>query len=102
MTRKPDFLPNGAEPYRRTPSFDADSLPDGLKQTHATKPGVWGEIVVEAGKLEYVIEGAPLRRQILDLLHPGIVRPEEKHHVRFIEPGRFHVVFYRAPSNCGA
>lgn len=90
-------LPEGAEPYRRTPSFDVESLPAGLRKAHATKPGVWGEIVVEQGKLEYVIEREPPLRQILDLLHSGIVRPEEKHHVRFIEPGSFHVVFYRAP-----
>jgi tellurite resistance-related uncharacterized protein len=97
MMDKPADLPKGAEPYRRTPSFDAQSLPQGLQQAHATKPGVWGEIVVEAGKLEYVIEGEPPLRQILDLLHSGIVHPQEKHHVRFIEPGSFHVVFYRAP-----
>jgi hypothetical protein len=40
--------PTVAEPYRRTPVFDENTLPAGLRRAHRTKPGVWGVIRVLA------------------------------------------------------
>ena len=37
-----DGLPPGLTAYKRTPVFDQDSLPAGLRRSHRTKTGVWG------------------------------------------------------------
>lgn len=97
-----DKIPAGYKLYKRTPSFDATTLPDGLKKDHATKIGVWGVITVEKGQLKYTIAGteytiAGTEPSVfnLDSETPGIVAPDEKHHVRIIGDGQFYVAFYR-------
>lgn len=85
-------LPTSVSAYKQTPSFDEDSVPDGLLRDHRTKPGVWARIVVEEGKLEYTcVRG-------VFVLRPGVagsVEPESPHHVRPLGPVRFHVIFSR-------
>jgi hypothetical protein len=47
--------PPAAVPDKRTPIFDGNSLPKGLRKKHRTKPGVWGVIRVLDGQLRYVV-----------------------------------------------
>lgn len=89
-------LPKGLEAYRRTRTFDESSIPEGLLSDHSTKAGVWGTIVVEAGKLEY---RTPSGGFVLSPGVDGIVMPEVTHSVRAIGPVRFHVVFHRRPGD---
>ena len=49
----PPLFRTSAEPYRRTPVFDENTLPAGLRREHRTKPGVWGIIRVFEGRLRY-------------------------------------------------
>src|SRR5262245_45153595 len=49
-------LPSSASEYKRTEIFDATTTPTGLRKTHTTKAGVWGQIVVLEGRVLYVIE----------------------------------------------
>jgi len=85
-------IPSTAIAYKRTPDFTEASVPAGLLRAHRTKPGVWAQIVVEDGKLEYICDrgGYVLVPGIV-----GIVEPEIAHHVRALGQVRFHVVFMR-------
>ena len=87
--------PNGLTTYRRTPEFDAASIPDGLQSEHPTKRGLWGRIQVIEGRLTYHV-GAPIHRSLrVDPAWSAVIVPEARHRV---EPGgavRFFVEFAR-------
>ncbi len=87
-------LPPSLRPYRRTPTFDAETLPAGLRQSHRTKPGVWGLIQVLSGRLTYHIETSG-ETLTLTPARPGVVEPDIPHHVVPDGPVRFYVEFYR-------
>ena len=88
-------LPANATPYRRTPEFTASSVPKGLLQSHRTKPGVWGKIVVLEGRLIYRILEPELAEHRLDPEHQGVVEPAVRHEVQPLSDVRFYVQFYR-------
>jgi tellurite methyltransferase len=83
-------LPAGLVAYKRTPSFTEESVPAALLRDHHTKAGVWAQIVVEEGKLEYACERGVF---VLSPAVVGIIEPEAAHHVRPLSRVRFHVVF---------
>lgn len=83
------------QPYRSTPEFDEASLPAGLRRAHSTKAGVWGVIRVIEGSLRYGLEDGS-EPMLLTPERPGLVRPEELHHVEPIGPFRMKVDFYEA------
>jgi truncated hemoglobin YjbI/tellurite resistance-related uncharacterized protein len=88
-----------SKPYRSTPVFDDQTLPQALRQAHTTKEGVWGVIRVLEGCVRYRIE-AHDRDVILSPGTPGLVRPQEPHHVEPVEPVgpmRMQVEFYDHP-----
>lgn len=88
-------LPEGLTAYKRTPIFDQDSLPAGLRREHRTKPGVWALIHVLEGRLLYRILD-PLGERELSPGAPGVVRPEQPHEVAPLGPVRFFVEFHAA------
>jgi tellurite methyltransferase len=85
-------LPSGLTAYKRTDTFTEQTVPAALTRDHRTKPRVWARIVVEHGKLEYVCARGTF---VLKPGVAGIVEPESPHHVRPLEPVRFHVEFLR-------
>ncbi len=85
-----------SKPYRSTPVFDENTLPQGLRQAHTTKDGVWGVIRVLEGCVRYRIE-AHDHDVILSPGTPGLVRPQEPHHVEPVGPMRMQVEFYDHP-----
>jgi tellurite resistance-related uncharacterized protein len=87
-------IPDGYSPYRRTPIFTNDSIPDGLRSRHSTKSGVWGVIHVRSGRLCYRIHEPYHTETILDPQHPGIVIPEVEHEVEILDDGEFLVEFW--------
>ena len=87
--------PEGLASYRRTPEFDQDSVPAGLRKDHATKRGVWGRIEILAGALDYVVQPPVDATFVLDPETPGIVAPEVPHHVSPRGVVRFFVEFHR-------
>jgi tellurite resistance-related uncharacterized protein len=87
-------LPDGLEVYGATSSFDQDSVPAGLTRSHATKPGVWGRIVVEHGELLYRILASGEEHR-LSKDQPGIVEPQVRHEVAVVGPVQFRVEFLR-------
>ena len=93
-------LPQGLEPYRRTPVFDQDTLPAGLRREHRTKAGVWALIHVVEGRLLYRVL-APRADHILVPGTPGVVRPGEPHEVEPLGAVRFFVEFHAATPDAG-
>lgn len=91
-------LPDGFVAYKRTPVFTETTIPDALRRDHATRRGVWAQIVVLDGRLRYTVDTPPLRTE-LDPDRPGIVPPESQHRVEPLGAVRFQVEFWAAPSN---
>ena len=86
-------LPSNVEPYKKTPIFTEGSIPKGLLKNHQTKDGVWGEIVILEGCLEYTIIEPKLEVVVLTQLMFGVVEPAVLHHIKAIGPVRFYVEF---------
>lgn len=90
-------MPAGFAPYKETPVFTEATVPDALRKDHTTRPGVWGRIVVDEGRLRYVVEVMGVDEELTPE-RPGVVLPEVPHHVEPLGAVRFHVEFWRAPS----
>lgn len=86
-------LPPAATAYKRTATFTNETVPPALLNDHRTKPGVWGLINVERGRLEYTIEGS--ETHILTPDQPGVVEPAVTHFVKPVGETAFFVEFYR-------
>ena len=88
-------------PYRSTPVFDETTLPAALRREHRTKDGTWGVIRVLEGELRLVIAGDSHgggSETILTPERPGLVLPQQTHHVEPLGRMRMQVEFHdRAP-----
>lgn len=84
-------------PYKRTPSFTAETTPEGLKRRHATKAGTWGDIVVEAGQLRFrrLDESGVREERVIQAGERARVAPQEPHEVAPEGEVRFYVQFLR-------
>lgn len=87
-------LPAGLAAYRRTPVFDQDTLPRGLRHRHSTRPGVWAVIHVVEGSLRFRLL-APPSETIVAPETPQLVAPEQPHEAEPDGPVRFFIEFYR-------
>lgn len=88
-------LPENLVPYKRTPTFTETTVPAALLAQHATKRGVWGQIAVEAGELEYAVEG-PVRKVVtIAAGERANIAPEMPHAVRPLGRVSFFVEFFR-------
>ncbi len=88
-------LPEGFQSYKRTPAFDATSVPDSLRKAHSTKTGIWAKVRVLEGQLRYTVH-APLHKEfILGPEQHGIIFPELLHHVEPMGLVRFFVEFFK-------
>jgi tellurite resistance-related uncharacterized protein len=90
-----DALPAGMKAYKRTPVFDQESLPAGLRRRHCTKAGVWALIHVLQGSLQYRTFD-PASETDLTPQKPGVARPGQLHEVQPLGPVRMFVEFYAA------
>lgn len=81
------------EPYKSTPEFDQDSLPDALRKTHSTKEGVWGLLVVGKGAVRLVFHEPP-REVSVRPGQPAVIPPQAVHHVETDGPMLMHVEFH--------
>ena len=89
-------LPAHVTVYGRTPTFTEKSVPEALCQDHATKAGVWGRIIVESGRLAYIVTETG-ERQILLPGKSGVIAPIARHRVEPLGPVSFYVEFLREP-----
>ncbi len=88
-------IPPDALAYKRTATFDENTVPGGLLKEHDTKEGVWARIVVESGKLAYTIIEPDRRQWVLSPAASGVAAPTAAHFVKPIGEVRFHVEFFR-------
>jgi len=85
-----------AEPYRSTPIFDENTLPEALRNNHQTKEGVWGLIRVLEGELNLTYV-EPHAEKVLTPGSPGLVAPQQTHFVTAVGRMRMQVDFYNEP-----
>lgn len=83
-------------PSFTTPVFDENTLPAQLQKEHRTKAGTWGLICVLEGQIRYEIAESGVQT-ILEPGKPGIIKPEQLHHVTPIGPVKMQVEFYSSP-----
>ncbi|MGH0030653.1 MAG: DUF3565 domain-containing protein [Myxococcota bacterium] len=88
-------LPEGYEAFRRTRSFDADSLPDALRSRHDTKAGIWARIHVTAGEVTYRVHEPYHTQERLTPAAPGTVLPEVPHELSGDGTFQVYVEFWR-------
>jgi tellurite resistance-related uncharacterized protein len=91
-------LPDGLTCYKRTKTFDEQSIPAGLLRDHSTKPGVWGRVVVESGRLLLHFEDDG---EQVEVTHErdAVLKPERSHRVELLGPVRFLVEFHRTATD---
>ena len=88
-------LPHEIVAYKKTPEFTQETVPAGLLKNHQTKEGVWGEIIILSGKLEYVISEPVLEAIILTPELSGVIEPQVLHHIALLGGVRFYIEFSR-------
>ncbi|MCC5855162.1 MAG: DUF1971 domain-containing protein [Idiomarina sp.] len=81
------------KPIRTTPIFDQRTLPRGVHNEYQTKAGEWGIVRVLEGTLCLHLL-APVSEVKLDVLHPGLLLPEQLHFIEAQEPVRMRLEFY--------
>jgi tellurite resistance-related uncharacterized protein len=81
-------------PYKRTPDFDQDSLPEAIRHAHSTKAGTRGVLVVSEGAARLIFH-EPRREVVVTPGNPATISPQAVHHVEVDGPVRLHVEFYR-------
>lgn len=82
------------EPYKTTAIWDEESLPAAIRGRHNTKAGTWGLLRVLEGEVRLVFH-EPARTVTVTPASPGLIPPEEWHHVEVTGPMRMQVEFYR-------
>ena len=87
---------NQPQPYRTTPVFTEDTLPQALRQRHDTKAGVWGIIRLLEGELLLTILEPPSEMH-LTAEQPGLIQPRQPHFVTPLGPMKMQVEFYDQP-----
>ncbi|MEX2480979.1 MAG: DUF3565 domain-containing protein [Gammaproteobacteria bacterium] len=87
-------IPASLHAYKRTPEFTESTIPQGLQAAHATKKGVWGQIHVLDGRLQYTIESPDPEKLELAKGDHANISPEVLHSVAAIGSVRFYVEFY--------
>lgn len=94
-----DDLPNGLEHVRTTDVFDQHRHPAGLLRAHRVADGVWAQLVVHTGQLEFVFEDDLERPISATSDRPIVIPPGRLHHVTIIGPVTFAIEFHREPDD---
>jgi tellurite methyltransferase len=85
----------------RTPTFNATTIPDGLRASHSTKAGVWAKIHVLSGQLRYRVHAPFGDSVLLDVDSEGVILPEVLHEVEAQGEVAFFVEFWRDEARVG-
>lgn len=87
-------LPDTVEKYSQSRAFTETTTPANFQKHHATRPGVWGQLVMESGRMAFEWE-ADARRLALNAGDTVVIPPETPHRVILDGPVSFFVEFYR-------
>jgi hemoglobin len=85
-----------AAPYRSTPVFTNDTLPEALRRAHSTKAGVWGLLKVLKGTILYVTEESG-ECQMVQAPGTVVILPQQLHSVEPQGEMEMQVDFYHEP-----
>lgn len=88
-------LPDTVEKYSQSRAFTETTTPANFQKHHATRPGVWGKLVMESGSMAFEWE----TNAGLSALAAGdtvVIPPETPHRVILQGPVSFFVEFYRS------
>ena len=88
-------LPGDVKIYSSSPVFTKASVPKNLLSAHATKPGVWGMLIVQSGALTYSILGDSVESIRLEAGDAGVIEPTVRHFVTPEGEVEFFVEFYK-------
>ena len=88
-------LPEDVKAYKRTPEFTEKTIPSGILNSHRTKEGTWGKIVILEGKYKYEILEPKYEEVELSPDRYGVVEPTIEHQLTPLGSGRFYVEFYK-------
>lgn len=86
------LLPAEVRIYKVTREFTKETVPAGMTREHATKPAVWGKIVVREGHVTYHVPSVD-RSWVLRPGVDGIIVPEQVHRIQPSSGARFHIEF---------
>ncbi len=83
----------------RTPTYDQDSVPEELTQSHINEGSSWSMVHVLEGAVElYCEDKLPGVAQRLARRNPGIIEPGERHYLKVCGPVRFYVQYFKDPN----
>jgi tellurite resistance-related uncharacterized protein len=89
--------PKAARRYREGPRWTAATIPAGLRKPHELKAGVWGELVVLAGRVRLRYDD-PIGREVeLGAGEVATVPPEVRHELEMLDNAVVRLDFYRCP-----
>lgn len=99
MTPRPEpRLPDDLVAIRATPEFTELTVPPGLLKAHQVASGVWGNLVLVEGGLDFVFEDEADSRRSLVAPASQPIPPLRPHRVVLTGPARFFVEFLRNES----
>lgn len=91
-------LPDGLEVVRRTDTWDAETVPVGLRRDHRVGAGTWGLLHVVAGEVRFQARTTPPTDVVVaGRMQP--IPPGVEHHVEPTSDARFYVEFLRPPAH---
>lgn len=92
-------LPEGFAPYKRTATFDQDTLPAGLRSRHTLKRGVWAVLHVLEGHLRYRVHEPAAGERLLAAGDTASIAPEVAHEVEPQGSVSFYIEFHKRPGS---
>ena len=86
-------LPDTVAKYSQSRVFTETTTPTNFQNNHATRPGVWGKLIVESGAVTFAWEGGDSLS--LSTGDTVVIPPEVRHRVILTGKVSFFVEFYR-------
>lgn len=82
-----------SQPYRSSPVFTQDTLPEALQREHRTKRDVWAVLHVLEGSIRFCREDGDVP-QLVTPGAPHLIRPDEPHYVERVGPVTLRIDFF--------
>ena len=86
-------LPTGLHVARTTSTWDAATMPPGIRRAHRIAAGTWGLLEVEVGEVRFQADTGPALDIQVTSARPQPIPPEVDHHVELTGRSRFHITF---------
>jgi len=81
------------QPYKTTPVFTEETLPEAIRNEHRTKAGTWGLLRVLQDQVTLIFID-PRREFVVTRDRPAQIPPEDTHFVQVKGPMQMQIEFY--------